>query len=129
VGDDGLTKPVASDARLNLVMIANLPPLFSNDPNIDQLVTYNETRQINPTDFIEYKECSITCEPETLYLWRINITDIQAEIPQPRIPEATVWPPERSAGHLFNAYDIIRLTATLLPSGDVIEMSEWSRRG
>lgn len=120
VGDDGLTKPVASDARLNLVLIANLPPGFSNDPSIDQLVTYNQTIDVNATDFIEYRECSITCEPETLYIWRINKTDIRAEIPQPIYPQAPVWPPEMSSSrYAHDAYNIIMLTATL-PSGDVI---------
>jgi hypothetical protein len=44
-----------------------------------------------------------------------NNTDIQAEIPQPTRTESTVWP---SSG--YDAYDIIVLTTTLLPSGDVI---------
>lgn len=118
IGADRLTTWVASGASINLVLIANIPEgLYSNDPNLDQLVTYNETRQINVTDFIEYKECSLTCEPETLYQWRINNTDIQAEIPQPTRPESTVYPPHPG----LKPYDIIVLTTPLLPSGDVIE--------
>ena len=68
VGDDGLTKPVASDARLNLVLIANLPSLFLTVATVESVtfrssLFWNTLHRLEDNRMRGYHICSLDSPP------------------------------------------------------------------
>jgi hypothetical protein len=112
---------VASDARVNFVMIADIPESYTAIPGLNQMVTYNKTFDIKASHFEQYKERTLTSDPVPPYSWTINASEITAEIPEPST-DVKVWPPYLEA----RGWDHWILTVTL-PDGKIIDTERHTR--
>ena len=105
---------VASNARINLLLVADIDELTAN-PDIDQIVTYNKTFDVNASDFEQFKAHSIsTTDAIPRYRWSPNASEIGAPMPEPKT-SVKFWPPSPDV----RPWDHWILTVTL-PDGKII---------